>query len=62
MARYKTKRKFHSNKFGQVWDGESYDLQLDRQLKAKKVGKRESKAGNTYYEYRRNRTDAKNRI
>lgn len=29
----------------------------DKNLKAKKAGKRVSESGNTYYEYRKNRSD-----
>lgn len=59
----KVKRKYHRNKYGQIWDdGERYDLRKDKSLKAKKVGKRTSASGSVYYESRRNRSDAHNRI
>lgn len=62
MGKMKVKRtkRFHHNRFGQTWDGkENYDLQKDKGIKAKKVGKRVSESGNVYFESRRNRSDAK---
>ena len=35
---------------------------IDKKFVAMKPGKRESKYGNTYYEYRKNRTDKKGNI
>lgn len=50
----KTKGNFRCVKRKQV--GETI-VKVDKKLKAKHPGKRISKSGNVYYEYRRNRSD-----
>ena len=39
--------------------GKRKSIKADRRIKALPPGKRQSKDGNIYYEYRRNRTDKK---
>lgn len=39
----------------------SSNMKIDKKLKAIAPGKRRSKKGNIYYEYRKNRTDVKGR-
>jgi len=41
------------------YKGSGVDIKKDAERPAKPIGKRKSKSGNTYYEYRLNRTDIK---
>lgn len=47
----------HTRRIGLV-KVKGHDRTLDKLQRAKKPGKRRSKAGNIYYEYRENRADA----
>jgi hypothetical protein len=52
-------QKMVNNKKYGVYKGKGVDLQKDSNRPAKAIGKRTSKSGKTYYEYRANRIDVK---
>ena len=52
-------QKMVNNKKYAVYKGKGVDLQKDSNRPAKAIGKRTSKSGKTYYEYRANRIDVK---